>query len=251
MKKWSWLLLSLLAGWYFFQTPTSERLQLPSLHHFMGTDFLGRDLLGRTMQAMTFSLALGILSALAAFSLGGFLGFWAGYLGGSIETLFSLVLDFFTLFPTILLALTCTLILGKNIAALFITLTLSSWITSAKRTRDLVLPFRELPYVTASEALGANPWHILRVHAISTLKKPLWICFTAQIATNTMTESLLSFLGLGIQPPYASLGTLIQEGFRALRAYPHLLFFPGTILVITLLLLTQWEPQKLTETSLR
>jgi len=99
MKKWSWLLLSLLAGWYFFQTPTSERLQLPSLHHFMGTDFLGRDLLGRTMQAMTFSLALGILSALAAFSLGGFLGFWAGYLGGSIETLFSLVLDFFYVIP--------------------------------------------------------------------------------------------------------------------------------------------------------
>jgi len=236
MKKGAWLALSIFVGLHFLHIPPSERLQLPSLKHLMGTDFLGRDLLCRTLQATTFSLGLGIASSLASFLLGGCLGFWAGYLRGSVDVIFSLVLDFFTLFPMILVALSCILVLGKTTGALFLTLTLSSWVTSARRTRDLVSSFRKLPYVTAAEALGASPWQILKVHASTSLQEPLWICFTTQIANNTMAEGLLSFLGLGIQPPHASLGILIQEGFQAMRIYPHLLFFPATILVLTLLL---------------
>ena len=158
----------------------------------------------------------------------------AGYRGGWTDTIIMRMVDLFYTFPTLLMAILMMVVLGRGVVGILLSIGLTSWVTQARLVRGLVLQAREMPYVESARALGATTFSILFRHIIRNLWGPIFVSLTYQIPTNIMAESFLSFIGLGLQPPFSSWGTLANEGFRAMRSYPHLTLFPSTVLFLTL-----------------
>jgi oligopeptide transport system permease protein len=213
----------------------SERLQGPSIQHPMGTDTLGRDLYSRIIYGARLSLAVGILSALFALILGTLTGALAGYFGGWVDHLLMRLVDLFYIFPSLLLAILLMVLLGRGLTGILLALGLTAWVTQARLVRGQFLQAKELLYVESARALGVSHLRIMLRHILPNLWAPIIVSLTFQIPTNIMSESFLSFIGLGLQPPNSSWGTLASEGFRAMRSFPHLIIFPGAVLFITML----------------
>jgi oligopeptide transport system permease protein len=232
-------LLALLAPWvtrYSYETQRlGEVLQGPSSAHWLGTDSLGRDLYSRIVYGARLSLSVGVLTALFALLLGTLTGAVAGYFGRWVDTLLMRLVDVFSIFPSLLLAILLMVLLGRGITGIFLALGLTAWVTQARLVRGQVLQAKELLHVEAARALGLGDARILLRHILPNLWGPIIVSLTFQIPTNIMSESFLSFLGLGLQPPYSSWGTLANEGFRAIRGEPHLILFPGAVLFFTML----------------
>lgn len=211
------------------------RLEGPNQVHWMGTDSLGRDLYSRILYGARVSLAIGVFTALFALVLGTLTGATAGYLGGWTDRILMRITDFFYTFPSLLLAILITVVLDRGPIGIFLALGLASWVTQARLVRGQVLQAREWLYVESARAAGATGSAILLKHILPNLWGPILVSLTLQIPTNIMSESFLSFIGLGIQPPHSSWGTLASEGFRGMKSYPHLILFPGAFLFATLL----------------
>ena len=232
-------LSAFLAPWLaphpFDEQNIEARLQTPNLQFWMGSDLLGRDLLSRVLFGGRISLWIGVSTALLALVVGGFTGAWAGWKRGLWDSILMRIVDFFFIFPSLLLAILLLSIFGRGLTGLALALTLTSWVTVARLVRAQVIQARGLPYVEAALALGASDSRVVFRHILPNLWGPILVTLTFLIPSNILAESFLSFIGLGVQPPYASWGTLASDGFRALRSYPHLLLFPGGILFFTLL----------------
>ncbi|OFZ82027.1 MAG: peptide ABC transporter permease [Bdellovibrionales bacterium RIFOXYD1_FULL_55_31] len=213
----------------------SQKLESPSTRHWMGTDTLGRDLYSRIVYGARMSLAVGIFTALFALVLGTLTGAVAGYLGGWVDHLLMRVVDVFYIFPSLLLAILLMLLLGRGVTGIILALGMTAWVTQARLVRGQVLQAKEMAYVEAARALGVSGFSIVFKHILPNLWGPIIVSLTMQIPSNIMSESFLSFIGLGIQPPYSSWGTLANEGFRAMRSFPHLIIYPGAILFFTML----------------
>jgi oligopeptide transport system permease protein len=211
------------------------RLEGPSLVHWMGTDGLGRDVYSRVVYGARMSLAVGIFTAIAALIMGTATGALAGYYGGWIDDLIMRMVDVFYIFPSLLLAILLMLVFGRGATGIFVAISLTAWVTQARLVRGQVLQAREMSYVESARAIGLGHNRILWRHILPNLMGPVIVSLTLQIPANIMAESFLSFIGLGLQPPFSSWGTLASEGFRAIRAYPHLMIFPGGILFLTIL----------------
>ncbi len=235
------LLLTLLSPWlapFSFQEQDMEaRLQSPSWTHWMGTDALGRDLYSRILFGARMSLAVAATTGLSALLVGTTLGLVAGFYGGWLDTLLMLIINLLLVFPSLLLAILLRMALGGGFFAILVTLTLTSWINPARLIRSQVLLLRELPFIEAAVSIGMSQARLMRVHILPHLWRPLLVALTVQIPTQILAESFLSFIGLGLQPPYSSWGTLASEGFQAMQSYPHLMIFPGLTLVGTLIAL--------------
>ncbi len=232
-------LLAIFAPWvapYSYETQDiMARLELPSVHHWMGTDTLGRDLFSRLIYGAQMSLAVGVVTALFALVLGTAVGTLAGYKGGKIDSLLMRLVDLFYIFPSLLLAILLTLLLGRGFMGIFLALGMTAWVTQARLVRGQVLQAREMPYVESARALGVPTIQIILRHILPNIWGPIIVSLTVQIPANIMSESFLSFIGLGLQPPLSSWGTLANEGFRAMHSYPHLMIFPSLVLFITML----------------
>jgi oligopeptide transport system permease protein len=207
----------------------------PGGDFWMGTDVLGRDLYSRILYGARLSLAVGFCTALFALVLGTATGAIAGYFGGKWDKTLMGIVDSFYIFPMLLLAILLTLLFGRGFFGIFLAIGMTTWVTQARLVRALVLQARELPYVEAGRALGLTHFEIIFKHIIPNLWGPMIVSLTFQIPNNILTESFLSFVGLGLQPPYSSWGTLANEGFRGIQSYPHLMIFPGLALFITML----------------
>jgi oligopeptide transport system permease protein len=221
----------------FEEQNISEKLETPSAKHWMGTDTLGRDLYSRTLYGARLSLAVGILTAISGLLLGVLVGSLAGYRGGWVDTLLMNFVDLMMIFPSVLMAILLMLLFGRGFFGIFLAIAVTSWLSLARQVRGQVLQARTLPYVEAARAVGASHLSILFKHILPNLWGPILVSLTLQIPNNIMAESLLSFVGLGLAPPYSSWGTLANEGFRGMQAYPHLIIFPAGILFITILAL--------------
>jgi oligopeptide transport system permease protein len=213
----------------------TEKFEGPSLQHIMGTDTLGRDIYSRIVYGARMSLAVGVLTAIMALLLGTLTGALAGYYGGSIDLWLMKVVDLFYVFPSLLLAILIMVFLGRGFAGILLALGLTAWVTQARLVRGQVLLAKELPFVESARALGIGNFRIVFRHILPNLWGPIIVSLTFQIPTNIMAESFLSFIGLGLQPPYSSWGTLAYDGFNGMRAFPHLIIFPGTVLFLTML----------------
>jgi oligopeptide transport system permease protein len=213
----------------------SERLEPPSSRHWMGTDSLGRDLYSRTVYGARMSLAVGICTAVFALVIGTLVGALAGYFGGWSDRLLMGIVDAFYIFPSLLLAILMTLVFGRGFTGILVAISITAWVTQARLVRAQVMQARELGYVEAARALGVGTPGILFRHILPNLWGPIIVSLTIQIPTNIMAESFLSFIGLGLQPPFSSWGTLASEGFRAMKSFPHLIVFPGTVLFLTMI----------------
>ena len=214
-------------------------LEGPSWSHPMGTDALGRDLLTRVLYGARVSMTVGIGTALIALIIGTTYGLVSGFKGGTLDDLMMRLVDIFYGLPDMLIFILLSLLFGKNIGGLLIALGLVTWVRFARITRGQVLQAKEFVYVEGARAMGAPRHRILVRHILPNILGPILVTLTFSIPAAILAESTLSFIGLGINDPYSgwgtSWGTLAQDGWRAMRAYPHVIFFPAAAIVLTIL----------------
>ena len=214
-------------------------LESPSLAHLMGTDGLGRDLLTRVLYGARVSMAVGIGTALIALVIGTAYGLVSGFKGGNLDHLMMRVVDIFYGLPDMLIFILLSLLLGRNIGGLLVALGLVSWVRFARIARGQVLQAKEFLFVEGARAMGASRRRIVLRHILPSILGPLIVTLTFSIPAAILAESTLSFIGLGINDPYSAWGTswgsLAQDGWRAMRTYPHILFFPAAAIFLTIL----------------
>jgi oligopeptide transport system permease protein len=213
----------------------NARLLTSAPGHPLGTDALGRDLLSRLLFGARISLGIGIATTLTSLALGVSFGALAGYCGGVADLALMGFVEVVALFPPVLLAILVMAFMGPGIPSLFVALSLTGWISSARVVRAEVMRSKAQPYVEAAIAAGASHLRVLLRHALPAALGPLAVVLTYQISAHILTESFLSFLGLGVQPPQASWGSLAAEGYRSLQSHPRLLIYPGLALTLCLL----------------
>jgi oligopeptide transport system permease protein len=214
-------------------------LEGPSWIHPMGTDALGRDLLTRVLYGARVSMTVGIGTALIALIIGTTYGLISGFKGGHIDDFMMRLVDIFYGLPDMLIFILLSLLFGKSIGGLLLALGLVTWVRFARITRGQVLQAKEFVYVEGARAMGAPHRRILLHHIMPNILGPILVTLTFSIPAAILAESTLSFIGLGINDPYSgwgtSWGTLAQDGWRAMRAYPHIIFFPAAAIVLTIL----------------
>ena len=223
-----------------FETNLENVLADFSSTAIFGTDSLGRDLLFRCLYGVYISLMTGVFSVLLAFAIGLGVGGIAGYLGSWIDRLITRGLEIITALPSLVVMAVLYLILESAfslrenpILLLILVLALSSWMPMAKFIRNLILREKVELYVESARAVGAGSGRIFLKHIFPNMISSLLIFVSLQIPQALMAEGLLSFLGFGIQSPQISLGSLLQDGWKTMSSFPHLLAAPGIILFLT------------------
>lgn len=211
------------------------RLAGPTLTHPFGLDELGRDILARVLAGARISFAVGLAVVSVSASVGTVLGAIAGYFGGVIDDLISRVIDILLAFPGLLLAIALVAVLGPSLANVLLALTVIGWVGYARLVRGQVLRAREFEYVQAARALGANIPRILWRHVIPSAIPAVVVQATLGMAGAIIGEAALSFLGLGVQPPTPSWGTMLNGGRAHLLDAPHLTIFPGVAIALLVL----------------
>ncbi len=214
----------------------AQSLRPPGREHWLGTDLLGRDLLSRILYGARVSLLVGFAVALLTAVLGATLGLLAGFYAGTIDVVFMRVTDAVMAFPTLVLAIAAVAVLDRpGLLAIILVLTVVQWTTVARLVRGQALALREREFVSAAAALGARDLRILTRHLLPNCLAPLLVSTTFGVASNIVAEAGLSFLGLGVQPPAVSWGSLLSEGAVYLTVKPWLVIFPGLAITLTVL----------------
>jgi peptide/nickel transport system permease protein len=211
------------------------RLEGPSGSHLFGLDELGRDILARVLAGARISFLVGLTVVSVSALVGTTLGAVAAYFGGVIDDLVSRIIDVLLAFPGLLLAIALVAVLGPSLGNVLFALTIIGWVGYARLVRGQVLRAREFEYVQAARALGAGAGRVLWRHLIPAALPAVVVQATLGMAGAIISEAALSFLGLGVQPPTPSWGTMLNGGRAHLLDAPHLTLFPG--LAIALLVL--------------
>jgi peptide/nickel transport system permease protein len=214
-----------------------SRLQPPAVlggepSHLLGTDQLGRDIFSRLLFALRTSLTIATLGMLIGVTIGTSLGLISGLLGGLIDDIIMFAVDTQAALPFTLLAITAVALFGTSPAVLIAIIGLAGWDTYARVVRGQVLAARELPFVEASRALGAPLWRVATQHILPNIVSPILVLATMNFSTIVLTESALSFLGLGIQPPATSLGQMLGEGRDYMATAWWIAAAPATVIVV-------------------
>jgi len=244
---------------YDFIPPEKELVRSlpPSLHHLLGTDDTGRDLLARVLQGGRISIMVGVISTLVSLIVGVSFGATAGYLGGRIDNLMMRIVDILYSIPYILIVIVLLSVFGgpstplwiqwlsakiggagnqglSQIFLLFFALGLVSWLTMARVVRGQILSLKNQEFVMAAKATGVSTFGIIFRHLVPNALGPVIVYATLTVPSVMLTEAFLSFLGLGVQAPFASWGSLASDGIRNLAIYPWQLIFPGATMALTL-----------------
>lgn len=231
--------LAVLGPWLSPYDPAAQllplRLQGPTFAHPFGLDELGRDILARLIVGARISLLVGVAVVSVSATAGLIIGSVAGYAGGWIDALVGRVMDVLLAFPGILLSIALVAVLGPSLTHVVLALVVGGWVGYARLVRGQALKIRELEFVQAARALGAPSWRVLRDHVIPGVLPALIVQATLGMAGAIIAEASLSFLGLGVQPPTPSWGTMLDAGRGHLLDAPHLTLVPG--LAIALLVL--------------
>lgn len=208
----------------------------PSLDssHWWGTDESGRDLLVRCLIGGRISLMVGILTTLTSIALGVLWGATAGYLGGTVDLIMMRVVDIMYAIPYLLIAILLVTVLGRDFYLVVLAITAFSWMDTARLVRGQTLSLRKMEFVEAARAMGVSTPRIVFEHIVPNLLGLVLVYATVTVPSVILTESVLSFLGLGIQEPMTSWGVLIHDGAQMLESAPWLLIFPALLLSLTL-----------------
>ena len=211
------------------------RLEGPTGLHWFGLDELGRDIFARVLSGARISLLVGLVVVGVSSLLGTLLGSIAGYFGGMVDEAISRVMDILLAFPGLLLAIAMVAVLGPSLTNVILALSLIGWVGYARLVRGQVLRARELEFVQAARALGAGTPRILARHIIPTALPAVTVQATLGMGGAILAEASLSFLGLGVQPPTPSWGTMLSYGKAHLLEAPHLTVFPGLAIAVLVL----------------
>jgi peptide/nickel transport system permease protein len=218
-----------------FEQNLALRLAAPTWSHPLGLDELGRDLLARLVSGAQVSLFVGFSVVLVSAFVGTIVGAVAGYLGGGVDMALGRLMDVLLAFPGILLAIALVAVLGPSLSHVVLALVTIGWVGYARLVRGQVLKVRELDYVQAARAVGAAPIRILARHVVPATFSSISVQATLGMAGAIIAEASLSFLGLGVQPPSPSWGTMLDAGRTHLFDAPHLTLVPG-LAIATLVL---------------
>jgi peptide/nickel transport system permease protein len=229
------ILAPLIAPYDPYQQNLIEALQTPSRAHLLGTDPLGRDELSRIIYGTRSSLAVGLISVGVAALIGMTLGLIAGYFGGIINALIMRFIDAMMAVPPIMLALAIAAALGGGLTNVIISLGVSLVPTQVRLMRGQVLTIKQADYVTAGEVIGASNLRIMVVHILPNCLPPLIVLITLNFGVAILAEAGLSFLGVGVRPPGAAWGSMVNDGYRYLLSHPLLSFAPGFCVMLVVL----------------
>jgi peptide/nickel transport system permease protein len=233
------VLAAVVGPWLTPYDPASQdlplRLSAPSLAHPLGLDELGRDLLARLLAGARVSLFVGCAVVGISTLVGVGIGSLAGYLGGKVDALVGRVMDVLMAFPGILLAIALVAVLGPSLRNVVLALVTIGWVGYARLVRGQVLKVRELEFIQAARALGAPLPRILLRHVIPSTLSAVTVQATLGMAGAIIAEASLSFLGLGVQPPTPSWGTMLDAGRAHLFDAPHLTLVPGAAIALLVL----------------
>lgn len=211
------------------------QLQGPSREHLLGTDLYGRDILSRIFFGGRVTLVIGLISVGIAASFGVVLGLVSGYYGGTVDSLIMRFIDILLSFPRILLALTIVGMLGPGLFNVMLAVGIASITGYARLVRGTVLSAKEQTYVEAARVVGCQTRKILFRHLLPNVIGPVIVLATLDVASAILAASSLSFLGLGVQPPTAEWGYMLNEGRNYLRTAPWITFFPGMAIMLSVL----------------
>jgi oligopeptide transport system permease protein len=238
----------------FFSAYTYDQIDLnatntpPNWQHWCGTDQLGRDILIRSLVGGRISLLVGIVATSVSFVIGVTYGAISGYFGGRVDELMMRIVDTIYSLPYLFLVIVLLAFFndlsvlqrfnlisgGSSLFLLFVALGAVSWLTMARIVRGQVLSLKNQEFVEAARAIGANNRQIIFRHLIPNILGPVIVYTTLTIPSTMLSEAFLSFLGLGVQPPLSSWGTMVNEGVQSMAVYPWQLIFPGVLMAVTL-----------------
>ena len=234
------VLCAVFAPWLAPQDPASidlpSRLMGPSAAHWFGTDELGRDILSRVIYGARISMLVGTCVVVTSLTLGLIFGSIAGYYGGFLDRFLNvIVMNAFMSFPGILLAIAFVAFLGPGLFNLVLALSIGGWVGYARLVRAQVLAIREREFVEAARALGASDLRIIVRHILPNIIQPVIVQAAIGMAGAILAEATMSFLGLGVPPPTASWGSMLNDGRSHLFDAPHLVLFPAAAVMLAVL----------------
>jgi len=209
-------------------------VEVERLHFFLGTDAIGRDMAARIMIGVRISLAIGVLASIMSLLLGVTYGAISGYLGGRVDNVMMRIVDILYSLPFIFFVILMVVFFGRSLVIIFIAIGFTEWLDMARIVRGQTLSLKRQEFVQAAEALGATRAGVLARHIIPNTLGPVVVFVTLLVPKAILLESLLSFLGLGVQDPLTSLGLLISEGAANMRGALWLLLWPGVTLTLIL-----------------
>ena len=232
------VIIAILTPWIAPYSYEEQNLNLgatpPSAEHWLGTDVFGRDQLTRVLYGSRVSLMVGFIATAVALLIGVLWGTTAGYVGGRVDAIMMRMVDVLYALPFAIFIILLMVVFGRSLLLLFLAIGAVEWLTMARIVRGQVLSLKQQEFIEAAVAMGLSRWQIMRRHLIPNVLGPIIVYTTLTIPSVILLESFLSFLGLGIQPPQSSWGSLISYGVETMEEYPWLLIFPGLTLSITL-----------------
>jgi peptide/nickel transport system permease protein len=229
------VLAPVLAPWDPNRPDTKKILNAPSRSHWLGTDPLGRDVLSRVLYGSRVSLAVGFVSVGIAAAIGVLLGAAAGYHGGMVDNIVMRLVDLMLVFPRFFLLLAVLAFLKPSIWTIMTVIGLTGWMGVARLVRAEFLTLREREFVIWSESVGAGALRIIFRHILPNAIAPILVAMTLGIPAAILTEAGLSFLGLGVQPPYATWGNILNDGRDYIEIAWWLTLYPGLAILVTVL----------------
>jgi oligopeptide transport system permease protein len=228
------LLVSWLSPYGYEQQDLVLGAAPPSGAHWLGTDIFGRDLLTRILYGGRVSLLVGLIATSVALLIGVTWGAIAGYIGGRLDAFMMRTVDILYALPFMIFVVLLTVVFGRSLLLLFLAIGAVEWLTMARIIRGQVQALKHQEFIEAAVSLGLSRTAIIIRHVIPNVLGPLIVYTTLTIPAVMLLEAFISFLGLGVQPPASSWGSLISEGVETMEEYPWLLIFPGLALSVTL-----------------
>ncbi|GLS90548.1 peptide ABC transporter permease [Psychromonas marina] len=228
------IIAPLLSQYAFDDTDWYAMHAAPSAEHLFGTDSLGRDLFVRTLLGGQISLMVGVLGALVAVVIGTVYGATSGFIGGRVDRMMMRILEILYSIPFMFLVIVLVTFFGRNIYLIFIAIGAIAWLDMARIVRGQTLSLRNKEFIEAAHVSGVSQWNIIRRHIIPNVLGIVAVYSTLLVPSMILTESFLSFLGLGVQEPMTSWGALLQEGAQTMEIAIWQLSFPAAFMVVTL-----------------
>ena len=231
-------LLCIAGPWFLHYSYRDQDLNLgasaPSAAHWLGTDTLGHDLFVRLLYGGRISIGVALCATLVALTIGVVYGAVAGYVGGKIDSAMMRFVDIVYSLPFIIFVILLMVFFGRNIVLLFVAIGAVEWLTMARIVRGQIMALKKMEFIEAARSLGLSNGRIIFRHMLPNVLGPIIVYTTLTIPAIMLLEATLSFLGLGVQPPMSSWGTLIKDGAEKMEEFPWLLLFPGTVFSLTL-----------------
>ncbi len=219
--------------YHHLQTDLDHLKEPPSASHWFGTDTVGRDILSRVIYGSRFSLLIGFSTTLLSLCLGLLVGLLAGYFGGKVDACFTVIIDLFLAFPSLLLAIGISVLLPPGLLSTIIALCLVGWASFARLFRGIVFSVRQSIFVDAAKSIGCSHGRILFSHILPHCIPLAVIAASLKVGGFILSESALSFLGLGVQPPLPTWGSMVSLSRSYLPSAPWMVFFPGGAIALT------------------